>query len=231
MRPVNRFALSLCCLLFFALSLAAVHAQDAASGTDVSVQATDGRTLYGTYYAGQGRAVLLLHELYTNRTSWEPLIQPLLDSGMAVLTVDLRGYGQTKGKINWSVAQDDTTIWAAWLAAQSGVSSIVMVGSSMGANLALNGCAAVEGCAGAVAISPGLNYFGVRTRDALADGFPALLVYADRDAYPRKDVPDMLEIGAGHAEALTFEGREHGMDLFAAHSDLAGTLTAWLAAH
>ncbi len=227
---MKRFSLSLCCLLFFALSLAVVHAQNSASGTDVSVQATDGRMLYGTYYAGQGRAALLLHELYTNRTSWEPLIQPLLDSGMAVLTVDLRGYGQTKGKINWSVAQDDTTIWAAWLAAQSGVSSIVMVGSSMGANLALNGCAAVEGCAGAVAISPGLNYFGVHTRDALADGFPALLVYADRDSYPRKDVPDMLEIGAGHAEALTFEGREHGMDLFAAHADLAGTLVAWLAA-
>lgn len=226
----NRFRL--CFILLILLPFAALHAQDApaSAGTDVSVQAADGRTLYGTYYAGQGRAALLLHELYTNRASWEPLVQPLLDSGMAVLTVDLRGYGQTKGKINWSAAQDDTTVWAAWLAGQSGITSLVMVGSSMGANLALNGCAAVEGCAGAVAISPGLNYFGVRTRAALEDGFPALLVYADRDTYPRKDVPDMLEIGAGHAEALTFEGREHGMDLFTTHADLAGTIAAWLSA-
>lgn len=226
---MNRPRLLLCLLLSLVCALP-VMAEESPVGTEVTVQAADGRTLYGTYYGGQGRAALLLHELYTTRVSWEPLLQPLLDSGMAVLTVDLRGYGQTKGKINWDAAQEDTAVWTAWLAGQSGVTSLVMVGSSMGANLALNGCAGHDGCAGAVAISPGLNYFGVRTRDAMADGFPALLVYADRDRYPREDVPEMLEIGAGHVEALVFEGREHGMDLFTAHTELAGTLAAWLAA-
>src|SRR5262249_5246661 len=152
------------------LTVTPVLAQDATptppptDNTDVQITASDGKTLYASFYAGNGdgKAVILLHELYTNRSSWKPLMQPLLDNGFKVLAVDLRGYGKTKGKINWKQAQKDTVEWSEWLKTQPGVQAIELVGSSMGANLALNGCAAIEGRLGTVAISPGLNYFGVK---------------------------------------------------------------------
>lgn len=213
------------------------HAQDSptatpneSGGQDVEIEGSDGRTLYGTYFdpGGDAPAVLLLHQLYTNRSSWTPLIYPLVEAGFKVLAVDLRGYGQTRGAINWEAAEADNLLWGDWLRTQPGVSRVLTVGSSMGSNLALNACASIEGCGGAVALSPSLNYFDVVTEDALAVGFPVLIVYAENDRYPKADVPGMLELGAGHTESLVYPGRTHGVDLFDAHDDLIPTLVTWL---
>lgn len=222
---------ALCTLLTLNLTRAR-EVTPSLSGTDVQISAADGKTLYGSYFAageGDAKAVLLLHQLYTNRSSWTPLVQPLLDAGFKVVAVDLRGYGQTRGKINWKQAQQDTAAWVDWLKSQPGVQSIALVGSSMGSNLALAGCAAT-GCAGAVAISPSLNYFNVVTDEAMQAGFPALIIYADRDPYPAADVPSMLELGGDQATAIVYSGRTHGVDLFKEHDDLVPLIVDWLAA-
>lgn len=209
-----------------------IQAQDdAIEPVLVTVDAEDGLTLRGAYFdasGGDGPAVLLLHQLYTTRHSWNPLIQSLMESGYKVLAVDLRGYGRTRGAISWDKAQSDTLIWADWLDSQAGVQSVALVGSSMGANLALNGCAAYDACKGVVALSPGLNYFGVRTAEAIAADFPALLVYADRDRYPAHDVPQMVEAGGSGLTVKTYEGRDHGIDLLKAHEDLYALVIEWL---
>ncbi len=211
-----------------------VKAQDVSvspSGLDVEIAAQDGKKLYGSYFAvsdSDGPAVLLLHQLYTNRSSWSPLVQPLLDAGYKVLAIDLRGYGKTRGKINWELAQDDTVAWGNWLKSQAGVQSISIIGSSMGSNLALNGCAAIEGCSGAVVISPSLNYFGVKTADAMQSGFPILIIYADNDRYPKQDVPQMLELGRDYTASIVYTGRTHGMNLFDEHDDLPAQIIKWL---
>lgn len=218
------------------LTLNTATAQEAApapsaAGVDVEVTASDGKTLYGSYFAtgdGDAPAVILLHQLYTNRSSWTQLVQPLLDGGFKVLAVDLRGYGKTKGKISWKTAQQDSVDWANWLKGQPGVQSVATVGSSMGSNLALNGCATIEGCKGAVAISPSLNYFNVTTDAALQAGFPALIIYADRDRYPAADMPKMLELGAERVTTIVYSGRTHGVDLFKEHDELAGQIVEWL---
>jgi pimeloyl-ACP methyl ester carboxylesterase len=228
---------SLCLLIgLLLLSINITAAQEtppapSSSGVDVQIEASDGKTLHGSYFAasdGEGPAVLLLHQLYSNRSSWTPLMQPLLDAGFKVLAVDLRGYGKTKGKIDWKAAQQDTLEWAGWLKGQPGVQSVALVGSSMGSNLALNGCAAVEGCKSAVAISPSLNYFNVTTDDALQAGFPALIIYADRDRYPAADMPKMLELGGERVTTIVYSGRTHGVDLFKEHDELAGQIVEWL---
>jgi pimeloyl-ACP methyl ester carboxylesterase len=217
---------------FLFLSMAsAVFAQESSPEQIVQIVAADGKKLYGSYFSAsdaEGRAVILLHQLYTDRSSWTPLIYPLFDAGFKVLAVDLRGYGQTRGKINWKAAQEDTLTWAEWLKEQPGVTAITTVGSSMGSNLAINGCAAIAGCLGAVALSPSLNYFNVTTHEALQAGFPVLIVYADRDTYPKQDVPQMLELGGGHVESLVYPGRAHGVDLLGDQGDLIATIVGWL---
>lgn len=226
--------------------IAPVSAQDAAptpntpAGQPVTIAAADGLTLYGVYHvppgAGQTPALLLLHQLYTTSRSWNAVLGSLLDNGYRVLAVDLRGYGATQGRIHWLRAQDDTLRWLAWLANQPGVdrAAVFTMGSSMGANLAIAGCAAADRCAGAVALSPGLNYFGVGMRAALTET-PALLLYADRDSIPGRDVPRMVEIAA-EAEntdltAIAYAGRAHGMDLFSAYEDALDHILDWLDAH
>lgn len=204
----------------------------------VEVEAEDGLSLYGDFYASpqsNGRAVLLMHELYTNRSSWRWVIEPLMANGYHVLAVDLRSWGDSRGATNWRRAQTDTQTWLTWLYEQPNVQAdrVFIVGSSMGANLAMVGCADAEFCAGAVGISAGLNYFGVRTSDALISGRPMLILYADRDSIPRRDVPRM-ESRIEEAELseivsfISYEGRAHGMLLFDDNADLIPQFIGWM---
>lgn len=198
----------------------------------IVIQAEDGLQLAGHYYGNGSRAVLLLHELYTASASWNGVIDALLDSGFSVLTVDLRGHGATRGAINWNLAQDDTLTWLDWLTDAQNVRRVYVMGSSMGANLAMVGCAAHDACVGAVAISPGLHYFGVFTEDAVLSGLPMLLVYADRDSRPARDIPQMIDM-AEDAEldtltVLSYPGRAHGMLLFDTDAPVLEDIVAWL---
>ncbi|MEO0564251.1 MAG: alpha/beta fold hydrolase, partial [Chloroflexota bacterium] len=132
---------------------------------------------------------------------------------------DVRGYGETGGPINWQHAQEDTLVWLDWLAAQPGVraDTVWTVGSSMGANLAVIGCADFESCAGSVAVSPGRNYFGYTplapALDALSErDTPVWFITSERDGYPalaaRQLAPDYPNV---MVEWLP--GNAHGIDL------------------
>lgn len=199
------------------------------AGESVSIPAADGRTLVGSHEGSGERAVLLLHQLYTTRQSWAEVTPALVEAGYQVLAVDLRGYGETKGRIDWAAAQDDTQAWIAWLTGERGATGVFVMGSSMGANLAYVGCAAADSCLGAVGIAPNLNYFGVRTGDALADGVPLLMIYAENDRYPRRDAARMAELGGERLTTWVYPGRAHGMDVLAAEAGLLGEIIGWLA--
>lgn len=207
------------------LGAVSLHAQDAATAAQaVQISAADGHTLHATYYpsAGGGRSVLLLHQLYTTRASWDDLIPALQSHGYAVLAPDLRGYGQTRGAINWREAQSDTVLWLAWLREQAGAGAISVIGSSMGANLAVIGCADANtagiGCVSAVAISPGRNYFGYTPLlPALTGGMAdrrVLFVTAEQDGYPAlaaQQLPPQAPDGV--IDVLWLAGNAHGIDL------------------
>lgn len=199
----------------------------------VTIRAEDERLLYGAYFdpfGGSAPAVILFHQLYTTRHSWNDFIQPLMEAGYKVLAVDVRGYGQTRGAINWTRAQQDSLDWADWVLEQEGVTSLLMVGSSMGSSLALNACFEVDQCHSVVAISPGLNYFGVSTEEAFASNKPKLMVYAESDPYPARAIP-FLESNAVATEYLMLEGRVHGIDLFKEDETLIPTLINWMNQH
>lgn len=214
-----------------------VGAEDQPEPQIVEISAEDGLRLVGEYYAaGAGRpAVLLLHQLYTTRRSWKPLIVPLLDAGFSVLAVDLRGYGATQGRIDWQKAVGDVSVWADWLHSAAETDYVAVIGSSMGSNLALVGCANDLRCRTAIAISPGLNYYGVRTGSALAEGLrerSALLIYSARDRYSAVGVPRMAELATGEIHVQRYEGNVHGMDLFQTQGkDLIPRIIDWLRTH
>src|ERR1700688_4248792 len=73
--------------------------QTAPSARVVDLKASDGITLKATYFgAGKpGPGVLLLHQCNRQRKVWDDLAERLAASGLNVLTVDFRGFGESGG--------------------------------------------------------------------------------------------------------------------------------------
>ncbi|HUU57599.1 MAG TPA: hypothetical protein VMW93_09670, partial [bacterium] len=110
-------------------------------------------------------------------------------------------------------------------------SRMVIVGASIGANFALNYAASDADVRAVVLLSPGLNYHGVTTVEAMSDygGRPAYLVASEEDSYAADTVGKLHEI-AGGAELALFKSAGHGTNIFRAEPSLADTLVTWLAA-
>lgn len=202
--------------------------------------ADDGLTLMGDYYPlPDAPVVILLHQLYTDRRSWTPFVGMFLGSGYSVLAVDLRGFGETGGKIAWQKAVGDVQTWFNWLRQQPGVrgDAISVIGSSMGSNLALVGCANDPQCMTVIAISPGLNYYGILTRQVVTKNLSqrsALLVTSRRDVYSGGSVVKLRDaVGKDSGVvAQIYEGNAHGMELFTADGDdLKPLIIDWLNDH
>jgi dienelactone hydrolase len=209
----------------------------------VQVAATDGLKLVGDFYAAENTsseskpAVLLLHIIGSNRHSWSLLIPSLLDAGYSVLTVDLRGFGDTGGDINWSAATTDIQTWLDWLRRQPQVSSnaISIIGGSIGANLALVGCANDADCVTAIALSPGLVYYSLKPDINQLNKRSALLIASQNDLYPADSVKQMVSSASGDIGARIYPGTAHGTHLFEGsdkvREGLIATIINWLDEH
>jgi pimeloyl-ACP methyl ester carboxylesterase len=209
----------------------------------VQVAATDGLKLVGDFYAAENPsdelkpAVLLLHIIGSNRHSWSLLIPSLLDAGYSVLTVDLRGFGDTGGEINWSEATTDVQTWLDWLRNQPEVRSdaISIIGGSIGANLALIGCANDADCITAIALSPGLVYYSLKPDINQLNKRSALLVASQNDLYSADSVKQMVSSANGDIGARIYPGTAHGTHLFEGsdkvRDGLIATIVNWLDEH
>jgi pimeloyl-ACP methyl ester carboxylesterase len=167
--------------------------------------------------------------LYSTRGSWETLIIPLVEAGYAVLSVDLRGHGETGGTVDWKLADQDIQNWIDWLSQQPGIdpNGINLIGASIGGNLALRGIAANEQIVTSIALSPGLDYQGVTTEDVMK-GLPRPIFLAvaqdDGSASSVKKLAGMVG-GAGLVRYYT--GSRHGTQLLNV-PDLIPTMIFWL---
>ena len=134
--------------LVLATALAVLTAPALADSTDVDLEAADGTTLKATYRSPgrPGPAMLLIHQCNMDRSSWNGIAAQLVDAGVHVLTMDLRGFGDSEGEgmrgtggfqtfMQHSTADVDMAY--EYLVAQSGVdgSRVGAGGASCGAML------------------------------------------------------------------------------------------------
>jgi dienelactone hydrolase len=175
-------------------------------------------------------AVILVHMLARNKETWDPLVPRLTGAGYAVLAFDLRGHGgsvRADGKQqtyqdfqpeDWAAAAGDVLAVRDWLVknkAEVDAARIAVVGASIGANYALLAAAGDEKLRGAVLLSPGLDYHGVKTEAAagkLRPGQLAALFAAGGDQYSAETVAKLAQAlpkGALAAEKV-YAGAEHG---------------------
>jgi dienelactone hydrolase len=93
-------------VLFFGVSCAA---QDLPAPRVVDLKAADGTTLKATFFAAAkpGPGVLLLHQCNQQRKNWDELAGRLAGTGINVLTLDYRGYGESGGTSYKDLPQDE----------------------------------------------------------------------------------------------------------------------------
>ena len=213
------------------LAAAGVAAQESPAPTPqrVEIPATD--DLYLPTATGEtgAPAALLLHMLYSTRQSWQPLVAPLLEAGYAVLAVDLRGHGETGGAADWALADQDTLAWIAWLRQLPGIdpARINLVGSSIGANLALRAAAADDDIETVLALSPGLDYQGVTTEAAMAKiRRPVFIAVAQVDG-STNSVKKLAGLIQGEGLVRYYNGSRHGTQ-FLNVPEVVALMVAWL---
>ena len=206
----------------------------------VSLAAADDLTLIGTLYTNPAQTtpqpgILLLHMLGSHRTVWEQvgLVATLVDNNYVVLTLDMRGHGDTGGSQDWAQSPDD--IQRAWefLRQQPGVDGdrTAIIGASIGANEALIAAANEPAITGVILLSPGLVYRGVQTEPAMSayGDRPILLVASEDDSYSADSILRLAELSQREANVQMYTNAGHGTNMFAAASDLPDLIVGWLA--
>ncbi|HEX2908944.1 MAG TPA: alpha/beta fold hydrolase [Phototrophicaceae bacterium] len=235
--------LSLFVVLALLVSGAAAQDTPAIAPQGIEIEAADDLILVGDFYVQPDESahptIFLMHQLNSNRHSWSTLIPALLEAGYNVLAIDLRGHGDTKGAKDWPAATVDVQTWLDWLREQPNVQgdSIAIIGASIGSNLALVGCANDETCVTAIALSPGLDYFGVKPETAITDGLrkrSALLVAAQSDMESANGVKQMAAAAKGDIGLRLYPGASHGTSLLSSAktaTSLTTLILDWLNEH
>lgn len=198
----------------------------------------DGWTLAATLTEGdqRDRAVVLVHQLASDRREWEPLLHRLrAPPAVTTLAVDLRGHGESlRGPmgegVQWTRFGTDPAAWggvvkdvqaAVSYLQQQGVSRVVLVGSSLGASACVGATAGAGRVDGLVLLSPGLSYHGLEVRPgfvsylrAAGPSRRALILGSAGDPPAAEAVPALASLGAGRVESELFAGeRRHGVSL------------------
>ncbi len=201
----------------------------------VEVATADGVTLAGTFYAPpapNSPGLVMLHMVERQRGDWDTLARSLQAEGYGVLAIDLRGHGGSNGSREWTKMVADAAGAYAWLANRPEVdpTRIGLVGASIGANLALNFAAADPGVKTLVLLSPGLNYRGVSTPDAMTayGQRPVLLVASTEDREAAVAVERLQQLAQGQQSVLSLQNQGHGTAMLGRENGLEDAILKWL---
>lgn len=171
--------------------------------------------LYGTLPAK--RVVILVHGMSWDASGWREVAPRFPERGVPALAVDLRGYGGSSGKTNqyrpdkpWTAVADLRAAKA--VLAERGVKEIALVGTSMGASVAL-----VSSFEANVECVVGLSGPAGAVPSELAQRITGrkLFVCADRDRFVRNVISCFTDAHTPKTLAL-FPGSEHSRAMFKA---------------
>jgi pimeloyl-ACP methyl ester carboxylesterase len=205
---------------------------------NVTIEAADGLLLHATYYGPGGigpfPGVILLHMLGSNRQVWEDVgfTEALLTEGYAVLALDMRGHGDSGSNRDWQQADDDLEwVWNYFVGLENiDGERTAVIGASIGSNIALRTGANEPAVKTTVLLSPGLDYRGVTTEDAVEKygSRPILIVASEEDTYSANSSKTLAELAQGEVELQMYNGAGHGTDMFGPQPDLTEILLNWL---
>ncbi|MBI3588073.1 alpha/beta fold hydrolase [Candidatus Micrarchaeota archaeon] len=196
-------------------------------------------------HAANGRAVILLHALGRDKSEWASFANSLAVGGYDVFAMDLRGHGDSGvNGTRRSYGSFDTADFQKMAGDAGGLAQFIrsnykeerisIVGASIGANAALNYAARDAQVGPVVLLSPGLDYRGVQTPNAMNNysqsGRKALLVASGEDEYAAFSSRQLKETAGGNAELAILQGAGHGTEMLAGTNgrELSKKVIEWL---
>ena len=232
-------------LLVFLLTFTAA-AQQTPAARVIDLKASDSTLLKATYFAATkpGPGVLLLHQCNRQRKVWDDLAGALATAGINVLTLDLRGFGESGGlRFDKLTPQENTQVQAEkwpgdidtafqYLVSQQGVTRDVIGvgGASCGVNNAVQTArrhpAEVKSL---VLLSGGTDTAGRRFLHQQSQ-LPELFAMADDDEYrPTAEVmPWLFSVASNPGKKFVHYAKGgHGADMFAVHPELRQVIVDW----
>ncbi len=205
----------------------------------VEFNTQDGVAIRGVYYPSitiktAAPALLLVHMLNSNKESWQNFAAAAQQAGYAVLAIDLRGHGQSDGRnFDFSLMDNDLDAAINWLSARPELNQnrLGLIGASIGANLALRAGSRYAQVKTVVLLSPGLDYRGVTSLEALGKygQRPVMLVAAEKDTAATDSARTLNSRALGQHQLQIYPGSDHGTAIFQAQAGLQPMLLAWLA--
>ena len=162
----------------------------------LSLKAKDGVRLSGALVKpdqalDNGYALLLGHELASNRQSWKPLLEDFMAMGFSALSFDFRGHGESEGSQDFTTLAMDAGTFLQYLL-DEGYDKILCLGSSMGGTACLELALSVD-MEGLAAVSSPMNIqgSGVTKSELAALNIPKLVMVAEQDMATAND-PDFV---------------------------------------
>lgn len=197
------------------------------------------------------KAVFLLHQRSKDHAMWSDLRTMLHEKGFSTLAIDLRGHGKSEGfgknkDLKFDQADDYHTMYYDVTAAVDFIKNecsksyqlpatnftLSIVGSSIGANLALAYAADHFDAKTIVLLSPGLNYFGLRTDDVMIQYHRPLALITAKDDPSYADAQKLMKLpgvpGRRNLWYQEYETGGHGAALLDAHPELGEKIVEWL---
>jgi len=211
----------------------------------IGFQTKDGVKIVGDYYDAKSlQSVLLLHILPGDRNDFSEFAEFLWQNNYNVLNIDERGHGDSEawpgeaGSWQEYVQADydkmiyDVEAAAEWLKDKISGAKIALIGGSIGANVAMIFGAKHQPNA-IIALSPGVDYHGIKTEIASRNYRQNLLITASRDdAYAFESSEKLFEISkASHKEFIKYENAGHATRMLAAEPELKQRILDFLAKH
>lgn len=192
-----------------------------------TIKTSDGWELECNYNEGNRTmpAVIFIHGMNENHRVWDTLAGKFNDRGYATAAFDLRGHGESlkhNGKIETlaSFSEEDFVNMVRDASAvikalkDTGYESYIIVGASIGANIALVTGATYTSVLGVALLSPGMNYHGIDGESAAKEygSKRAYMAAARGDSYPYNSTIKLATY-MPMANVEYFNGTDHGTNL------------------
>ena len=195
----------------------------------VVLTTSDGKEIVGIYRPGDGeKFAILLHMMPATKESWEPFADILSEMGYGSLAIDARGHGEStmNGLLNYKTFSDkqhqakieDVEVALSFLKDHGAAEEeVVVVGASIGANLAIQFLQKHPHIMSAIALSPGVDYHGVVSDvsiENLADEQRVLLMASSEDVYSFESIEELHELNRSQTSISRQSGAGHGTMMF-----------------
>jgi dienelactone hydrolase len=220
-------------------------AQQTPVSRTADLKASDGASLKVSYFPSgkPGPGVLLLHQCNRQRKVWDDLAKQLAAAGINVLTMDLRGFGESSGPPNDKLpareAQAQTQKWPGdidvafeYLQAQQGVKrdDIGVGGASCGVNNSIQTALRHAKDVKSLMLLSGSTDVAGRKFLRHASQLPILAAVADDDefAFSIETTEWVFSLSSYPGNRFMHYAKGgHGADMFKVHPELRDAIVDW----